>query len=237
VAEGLNFVEVHTEGVEQAEHEEHAKHGHHAETGWGKWVAIGEAVLLSVVTITVAWSGFAAAKWSTEGQQILSRSAMTAVQASRLDLDAQLLRDFDAAAFDAWFVAYVSEKPSKIAMAESRFRPEMRVAFDAWIATNPETNTSAPRTPMDMAEYDLKEEAEAKALALEAQALHEEGVEAGLTGDDYVRGTVVLAGVLFLMGIGRTFPMPGVRLGLIGVGVGLLAIALFSILQLPAVPA
>lgn len=235
--EGLNFVEVHTEGVEHAEHEEHAKSGHHTEIGWAKWVAVGEAVLLSVVTITVAWSGFAAAKWATEGQQILSASALTAVRASELDLDAQLLRDFDAAAFDAWFTAYVSGKPEKIAMAERRFRPELKVAFDAWIATNPETNTSARRTPMDMDSYVLEEEIEAKALAIEAQQLHKEGVAAGLTGDDYVRGTVVLAGVLFLMGIGRTFHMPSVRLFLVGVGVGLLGVALYSILQLPAVPA
>lgn len=235
--EGLNFVEVHTEGAEHAEHEEHAKRVHHGETGWAKWVAIGEAVLLSVVTVTVAWSGFAAAKWSTEGQQILSQSALTAVKASELDLDAQLLRDFDAAAFDAWFTAYVSEKPEKIAMAERRFRPEMKLAFDAWIATNPESNIDAPRTPMEMDEYVLVEEIEAEELALEAQALHKEGVEAGLTGDDYVRGTVVLAGVLFLMGIGRTFHTPGVRLLLVAVGVGLLGVALYSIVQLPAVPA
>jgi hypothetical protein len=38
-------------------------------------VQIGEALLLSLVTIAAAWSGYAAAKWGTESRIELARSA------------------------------------------------------------------------------------------------------------------------------------------------------------------
>jgi hypothetical protein len=38
-------------------------------------VQIGEALLLSLVTIAAAWSGYAAAKWGTESSIELARSA------------------------------------------------------------------------------------------------------------------------------------------------------------------
>ena len=62
------------------------------------------------------------------------------------------------------------------------------------------------------------------------------GEHAGNVGDDYVRITVVLAGVLFLVGIGSTFPMFGVRYALLGVGGALLVTALVFILHQPGPP-
>lgn len=229
--EGLNFAEVHHQFGDHHE----ATHGR--VDRFARGLTIAEALLLSVVTVTVAWSGFAAAKWNTESQQLLSSSALAGVQASRADLDAQLLRNFDESTFVAWFTAYVASDESKMKFAEERFRPEMQLAFDAWMATNPETNTSAPEGPTFMPEYKLLLEVEAKALTAQATMLHEKGVEAGLTGDEYVRTTVVLAGVLFLIGMGRTFSMTSVRFGLIGVGMALFGLAITLILQLPAIPA
>ena len=47
---------------------EHAKHQaeHASGSRRDKRIAITEAVLLSIVTITAAWAGYSAAKWSTE---------------------------------------------------------------------------------------------------------------------------------------------------------------------------
>ena len=63
--EGLSATEV---GKEIAEHAKHSAHsGEQGEGGGGgRLIPIAEAVLLSIVTITAAWSGFSAAKWGTE---------------------------------------------------------------------------------------------------------------------------------------------------------------------------
>ena len=43
------------------------------------------------------------------------------------------------------------------------------------------------------------------------------GEHAGVTGDKYIRVTVILASVLFIVGISSHFPLRGVRIGLVDV--------------------
>ena len=72
--EGLSASEV---GKEIAEHHEHTA-GEHAPAEHARrdrWVAIFEAVLLSVVALLAAWSGFAAAKWGTESSLSLAKAS------------------------------------------------------------------------------------------------------------------------------------------------------------------
>jgi hypothetical protein len=78
----------------------------------------------------------------------------------------------------------------------------------------------------------------ARATALDEQAdeAFAAGSDAGSTADDYVRTTVVLAVVLFLVGISTQFPLRGVRYGLIGLGTALLVISLVLLTQLERPP-
>ena len=63
------------------------------------------------------------------------------------------------------------------------------------------------------------------------------GNHAAVVGDEYVRITVFLAAVLFLVGIGSTFKLPTVRYVLIVVGAVLLVLATVLILIQPGLPA
>jgi len=122
-------------------------------------------------------------------------------------------------------------------IAERRFRPEFKVAFDAWMATKPETNPHAAPGPTYMPQYRLADSDKAAALDAAADAHTSLGETAGSVGDNYVRITVVLAGVLFLIGIGSTFTLPGVRYALLTVGALLLSGAVILILLQPGPPA
>jgi hypothetical protein len=66
VPEGLSAAEV---GKEIAEHKKHAEEGepeHEHQSREEQVLSIIGAVLLSAVALLAAYSGFAAAKWSTE---------------------------------------------------------------------------------------------------------------------------------------------------------------------------
>ena len=78
----------------------------------------------------------------------------------------------------------------------------------------------------------------AQARALDAQADHalEEGTSAARHSDDYVRTTVFLAIVLFLVGISEHFPYRGGRYILVGLGAVLLLFSIVLIIGLPAPP-
>ena len=147
--EGLSAHEV---GKEIAEHAE-SKGKDHAQERRDRLVSIAEAVLLSIVALMAAWSGYAAAKWSTESRVGLAAASTARTKASRANLQAIDLRNFDSSTFEAWFSAYTAHNKQAMALAEHRFRPAFRVAFDAWRATKPESNPNAPRGPTYMPQY------------------------------------------------------------------------------------
>ena len=218
-----------------------ARHGKSGDDGGrherrDRGVAIAEAILLSVVALLAAWSGYAAAKWSTESRVTLAGASAARTNANRATLEALELRNFDSTAFDAWFSAYAVRNEQAMQLAVRRFSPEFRVAFDAWRATKPETNTDAPRGPTYMPEYRQPLLADAKALDQRAEKASARGAEAGETADKYVRTTVFLASVLFLVGISTHFPLLGVRHALVGLSAVLLLVSLVQITQLPGPP-
>ena len=198
---------------------------------------VSEAVVLALVTLTAAWSGFAAAKWGTESRLQLAAASSARTEANRAFFTAETTRNFDATTFNAWFLAYTLGNAEKMSIAERRFRPEFKIAFDAWMATNPVTNPLAPPGPSYMPQYHLADSDKSITLDAAADAHTHQGEAAGAIGDNYVRITVVLAGVLFLIGIGSTFSLPGVRYALLGVGCLLLMGAVTLILLQPGPPA
>jgi hypothetical protein len=214
---------------------EHAKHsGAHGEaTGRDRIVTIIEAALLAIVALMAAWSGFSAAKWSTDSRFLVARAATARSEANTAHLEGFDLRIGDALTFNAWLAASALDNPEAEAIALRRFRPELRTAFDAWIATDPDTNPAAPAGPQSMPEYRQPEKAHATALNTKADTLFADGQEAGTTGDDYVRTTVYLASVLFIVGISSHFAVRSARIGLILVGVTILIFSAIQLLTLP----
>jgi hypothetical protein len=221
--------------------EEHAKHAER-EAGeslqrHARSLSIIEAVLLSVVTITAAWSGYSAAKWGTESSLKLAKASATRTKASRAFEQALILRAQDAANFNAWFTARLAGAQRAERVAERRFRPQYDVAFRAWLATKPFTNPNAPKGPQYMPQYQPTGTAAAKLLDAQADANYAEGEHAAATGDKYIRVTVILASVLFLVGISSHFKLTAIRIGLITLSAALLVFAAVQILQLPGPPA
>src|SRR5262245_18022440 len=232
MAEGLSGVEA---GKEVGEHGKHAA-AHGELDQHDRRITIAEAVLLSLVTLAAAWSGYSAAKWSTDSSVTLAKASADRAKSNRAYLTAVELRSLDSTFFNAWLNAYAVGNRKVMALTERRFRPEFHTAFLAWRATKPETNPEAPRGPTYMPQY--RQPARARALALDVQATTQfsDGSEAGATADKYVRTTVLLATVLFLVGLSTHFPLRGVRYGLVGLGSVLLVVAAVQLFTLPSPP-
>jgi hypothetical protein len=145
-------------------------------------------------------------------------------------------RNFDSSTFNTWFIAYTADDAEAMAIAERRFRPEFKVAFDAWLATNPESNPDAPPGPTYMPEYEQPEVEKANELDAAAEEHFAMGEEDGETADDYVRTTVYLATVLFLVGISGHFRVRAARYGLVAVGSLMLIVASIQLIALPKPP-
>jgi hypothetical protein len=179
--EGLSPGEV---GKEISEHRAHTlgekeKEGSGDEAkGRDRVLIIIEAVLLAVVAVIAAWSGFAAAKWGTESSLDLAKASAARTEANRAAYQAADLRNFDALTFNAWFTAYVAGNKDAMQVAERRFRPQFLVAFNAWLATDPFTNSHAPPGPTFMPQYAQPELARANLLDARAEHYYSLGEKA-----------------------------------------------------------
>lgn len=233
--EGLSPSEV---AKEIAEHRARAAEmGPTAERkGHDRLITIVEATLLAVVAVLAAWSGFAAAKWGTESSLELAQASAARTQANRAAYQAADLRNFDSLTFNAWFTAYVAGNKNAMRVAEYRFRPEFMVAFQAWLRTHPFTNPNAPKGPTYMPQYRQPELALSRRFDASADRHYALGEEAGSNSDGYVRTTVYLATVLFLVGISGHFRFRVARLGLIGVGGVILVFASVLLIIAPKPP-
>ncbi len=87
-----------------------------------------------------------------------------------------------------------------------------------------------------MPQYVIPQEAAEERYDALADRSFAEGSKAGATGDKYLRDTVFLATVLFLVGISGHFPLRQARYGLIGIGTLILIFAVTQLLSLPGPP-
>ena len=192
-----------------------------------------EAILLAVVAVTTAFSGYHAARWDGESSRAYSAASTLRVDSNEAQLSSNGTLAYDATVFTAWLQAYSAGDEKLQILLQRRFTPEYEVAFQAWLKTKPFTDPQAPPGPASMTEYEQPLAEKAAALAAEAAAAFDEGVKSRETGEHYVRLTVILAAVLFLIAIGQRFLIRGVRYGLTAVAGALLLYCVVLIATYP----
>jgi hypothetical protein len=121
-------------------------------------------------------------------------------------------------------------------VAEERFRPVFHTAFKAWLGTHPFTNPNAPKGPTYMPQYKQPELVLSNKLDNQASSNYSLGEQAGGNADGYVRTTVYLATVLFLVGISGHFKVRAARLGLVSIGGVILVFSVVSLILAPKPP-
>ena len=207
--EGNINAEVASHLREHGEHDEQAAHQpsrRRIET-----IEILEAILLAIVAIVTALSGYQAARWDGESAKEYATSSRLRTEAQSTALTANQTLIYNAGNFTAWLQAYDAGDKSLQDLLERRFTPEYKKAFDAWVAIDGMHDPSAPPGPRYMPEYEDPLTEKAAEQNKEASHAFDLGVEYRATGEHYVRVTVVLAAVLFLIAIGQRFKVRGVR--------------------------
>lgn len=192
--------------------------------------------MLAVVALLAAYTGYASAKWNTESSVRLAHASATRTEANRAELNAQNQRNFDSTTFNTWFTAYVGGDSTAEAVAVRRFRPPFKVAFDAWLATDPFTNAKAPPGPTYMRQYKQPELVASAALDNKANEDYLLGVQAGSNADNYIRDTIYLATILFLIGISGHFRFFLIRVGLVVLSGLMMIVAIAEIATSPPIP-
>jgi hypothetical protein len=196
-------------------------------------VEIIAAVLLAVATLASAWSAYQASLWNGEQALRMSKSSAARTESVRLSNQALAQQTIDVDMFVQYAVA-VSQKNQRIVdFLYARFRPEMKVALDAWLATKPLQNPNAPPSPFAMPDYSLQARKESDRYLQLAEENAKAAQDADETGDGYVRQTVLFTAVLLFSGLATTLDYKPVKIGVLVLAAIVFVIALANLFTSP----
>src|SRR6188474_3944444 len=198
-------------------------------------IEIIEALILALVAVATAWSGYQAAEWAGKRAQEYAKANRLRVTAEGLATLAGQERIYDSDTFNSWLAARLDGKAQTAEFFERRFRDEYRPAFTAWMKTDPFRNAQAPPGPIFMPEYHNAKHEQFLGLNKQAADVADRGTKSGETGDQYVRITVFLAAVLLITAIGQRFRFKSVRVVFMILAALLLCLPLWQLLVLPRI--
>lgn len=222
-----------------SEHGSHDGGGHPAAPAKRSWrpeaVEILEAILLAIVAVVTAWSGYQAALWDGESAKEYATSSRVRSEGTALQLTANEVRLYNTNVLNMWTQATVDGNTELADFELRRFTPEFRVAFEAWMKTDPIHNADAPLGPSYMPEWEDPIADQANEKLKEAEHAFGLGVDFRLRAEHYVQVTVLLAAVLFLIALGQRFKFRGVRAAVIVIAGGTLIYTVTLLLSYPRV--
>jgi len=198
-----------------------------------KVLEIVAALLLSIATVGIAWSGYQAARWSGIQARRYTQASAARSLANRASTVAALQRTQDLLNFNRWLEVSTTGDAQLAALYERRFRPEFLPAFEAWVASDPVHNPKAESSPLRVPEYKLAEQAKSNRYEAIADRRFEQGKHATEVADRYVFITVIFAVVLFFAGISLRFGWYPMRIVILGLGTGLLVWSAVRMFELP----
>ena len=196
-------------------------------------IEIVEALILALVAVATAWSGYQAAEWAGKRAENYAQASRLRVTAEGLATLAGQERIYDSDTFNSWLAAKLDNKKEAADFFERRFRDEYRTAFAAWMNTDPFNNAQAPAGPIFMPEYHNAKHEQFLSLNKQSADVTDQGTKSGETGDQYVRITVLLATVLLITAIGQRFHFRTVRVVFMILAFLLLCLPLWQLLVLP----
>src|SRR5213596_2492290 len=145
-------------------------------------IEILEAVILALVAVATAWSGYQAAQWAGKRAEQYAEASRLRVTAEGLATLAGQERIYDSDTFNSWLVAKLDGKEQAAEFFERRFRDEYRPAFTGWLKTDPFNNAQAPPGPIFMPEYHNAKHEQFLSLNKQAAEVADRGTKSGETG-------------------------------------------------------
>ena len=194
---------------------------------------IAEALVLAIVAVATAWSGYQAARWTGYQAERYGIASRLRVEAEGAATTANQERLYVASTVVEWLKAEAHGDTKLAALFGRRILPEFQPAFEAWKKTDPIHNSNAPPGPQVMNDFKSSKSDEAEKLNREATDVFEQGDAARERSDEYVRVTVILATVLLLIAISQRFKAHYVRIGMLAFAALLLCFPMYLIFRLP----
>jgi hypothetical protein len=166
---------------------------------------IAAALLMSVATVGIAWSGYQAAKWGGIQAEHYAEANTARTRVNLAAGVAETQRSEDLLEFNSWLEATEAGDVGLADFYERNFSDEFRPAFEDWLADAPLENPDAIASPFDEPDYEPVAVDEAEKFNAEADDRIQDAHDATRNADEFVFATVFFAVVLFFSGMSLRF--------------------------------
>ena len=198
-----------------------------------QWVEPVAALLMALATLSTAWCSFESAAWTRQSNRLMNEFNTLERRAALLTMQGTQQATIHAGMFMQALAAHQAGNEKLANFYVERFPPELRKAYDAWMAQKPFENPNAdphPFVPKLYVTPGTREATEATAKAADSQ---QEARKAGNISGQYLANTVLYATVLFFASASGKFEQRRVRVVAFAFAVAVFVFAVVRTLMFP----
>jgi len=188
---------------------------------------------MALATLSTAWCSYQSAAWTRKSNRLMNEFNALERRAGLLTMQGTQQATIHAAMFMQLLAAQQAGNERLVNFYVERFPPDVRKAYDAWLAQRPFENPNAAPHPFVLELYEprgTREAAEANAKAASSQ---QEARYAGNISGQYLANTVLFATVLFFASASGKFEQRRVRTVAFAFAV---AVFLFAVVRTATLP-
>lgn len=199
-----------------------------------QWIEPVIALVMALTTLCTAWCSYQSAAWTRRANRLMNESNALERKAALVDVQGSQALIVHTSMFMQLLAAYHAGNDKLVTFYAERFPPDVKKAYDAWVAQKPFENPGAEPHPFVPKLYEVRGVTEAAAARSQAVERLTGAREAGNRSGRYLANTVLFATVLFFAGTAGKFEQPRVRLSAALFG---LAVFIFAVIRMLLTPA
>ena len=201
--------------------------------GKQRWFEPASAILMALATLSTAWCSYQCSKWNGVSSNFATKAARLEQKAAALHLEDNQIKSVEIKLFTDFISARVAGNNQLAQFYSDRFPPEMRTAYDRWMAQKPFENPKADPHPFVPGLYKSRFADDIRQATADAGRDGAESKRTGNFGAQYLSNTVLLATVLFFAGTSARFDQRYVRHASLFFAVAAFLFAAARMLMLP----
>src|SRR5438094_4144064 len=134
-----------------------------------KWIEPVVAVLMALTTLCTAWASYESAAWTRRSNRLMNESNAVERRAALLDVQGSQALIVHTSMFMQLLAAQHAGNEQLASFYAERFPPDVKKAYEAWLAQKPFENRTADAHPFVPNLYQIRGAAEATTARADAE--------------------------------------------------------------------
>ena len=198
-----------------------------------RWVEPVTALLMALATLSTAWCSYQSAAWTRKANRLMNEFNSLERRAGLQTMQGMQQATIHTAMFMQLLAAQQAGNENLAKFYAERFPPDVRKAYDAWLAQKPFENPKADPHPFVPNLYEVRGTREAAEANSKAASSLQAARNAGNVSGQYLANTVLFATVLFFASASGKFEQRRVRVVAFAFA---LAVFLFAVVRTAMFP-